>query len=174
MSFVLFVCGLFCGLTVTALGPIGLSIHLWREGAFENHYTKSMRGKKSFLFSVSGLGIAGAASSVLWQVTGPDHAGVIVVAASVPVTALTMTGAFWLAPTVAVAYGSWWQPAGGRAAYRQDMRVALARVTMGPRGKHAWQMITSGPRAGLRARRFAARCVGPTAASGHPPRRTER
>ncbi|MFE1265268.1 hypothetical protein ACFW5X_32720 [Streptomyces albogriseolus] len=112
MSFVLF-------LTVTALGSIGLSSYLWCWGAFTNHYAKSMWGKKGFLFSVSGLGIVGAASLVVWQVT---------------VIALTMTGAFWLAPTVAVAYGSWWQPAGGRAAYRQDMRVALARVTVGPRG----------------------------------------
>ncbi|MFD3549350.1 hypothetical protein ACFWUW_27755 [Streptomyces sp. NPDC058655] len=174
MSLVLFACGLFYGLTALALGSIGISIAVWVKGAFKNHYTMSVVGKNGVIYSVPSLGIAGVVSLVLRQVAGPHHAGVIVVAASVPVIACMMTGAFWIAPTATVAYGSWWMPAEDRSAYQQDMRCALAQVSARQRGKHAWGIVKSAPRAGLRARRFASRGVSPATESGHSARRPKR
>ncbi|MDX3458808.1 hypothetical protein PV396_43995 [Streptomyces sp. ME02-8801-2C] len=172
MSYISFACGLFGGLTVLTLGSIWASSGLWAVGAFGNNYTQSVTGKKGFLYSVFGLGITGATSFGLWQAAGPDHAGIIIITLSVPAIAFVTAVAFWLAPKSAVAYGSWWTPVEDRAAYRQDLRFALACVPVWRRGGHAWRMIKSGPRAGLRARRFGAWCAGATATGGHSSRRT--
>ncbi|TVZ90508.1 hypothetical protein [Streptomyces sp. BK340] len=174
MSLISYACGLFGGLTLLMLGSTWLSSGLWAVGAFSNNYTQSVGGKKWFLCSVFCLGVTGVASFALWQAAGPDHTGVIVVTVSVPAIAVVMAVAFWLAPAAAVAYGSWWTPAEDKTTYRQDLQFALVCVPIRQRGGHAWGMIKSGPRAGLRARRFAARCAGPVTVRGHSSRRTIR
>ncbi|MFI5966660.1 hypothetical protein ACIA8J_31445 [Streptomyces asoensis] len=174
MNFMSFACGLFGGLTVLMLGSMWASSGIWAVGAFSNNYTQSVGGKRWFLASVYCLGANGMVSYGLWRATGPDRTGVLAVAVSVLAVAFATAMAFWLAPALAVAYGSWWTPAEDKTAYRQDLRLALSCVPIWRRGGHAWGMIKSGPRAGLRARRFAARCAGPVTGDGHSSRRTIR
>ncbi|MEU4887672.1 MULTISPECIES: hypothetical protein [Streptomyces] len=68
---------------------------------------------------------------------------------------LVLSGTY--VPRVVAAYSSWWMPRAERTAHRQDMLYVLSQVHGGTRSRHAWGLLTSSPRAGLRARRHAAR-----------------
>ncbi|WP_229916895.1 hypothetical protein, partial [Streptomyces fructofermentans] len=60
-------------------------------------------------------------------------------------------------PKAVAAYSSWWMPKVERTAHRQDILYALTRASWGIRSRHAWELLKSSPRAGLRARRHHAR-----------------
>ncbi|MFD3549346.1 hypothetical protein ACFWUW_27735 [Streptomyces sp. NPDC058655] len=62
-----------------------------------------------------------------------------------------------LAPNAAAAYSSWWMPQAERRAHQQDVSYALSHVHAETRIRLAWELLTSSPRAGLRARRYTAR-----------------
>lgn len=76
--------------------------------------------------------------------------------------AVVLSAAAWLilsrafVPKVIAAYSAWWMPRAEQVAHRQDMFYALSQVRGGRRSRHAWGLLTSSPRAGLRARRHTA------------------
>ncbi|MFI1415686.1 hypothetical protein ACH4Y0_38080 [Streptomyces sp. NPDC020707] len=55
--------------------------------------------------------------------------------------------------TAVASYGAWWVPKAERTARRQDIRYALRQADRKMRSSHAWGVLKSSPRIGLRARR---------------------
>ncbi|MGW1364913.1 hypothetical protein ACWCQP_46885 [Streptomyces chartreusis] len=61
-------------------------------------------------------------------------------------------------PRAMAAYSAWWMPQVERTSHRQDILYALTCARWGmQRSRHAWSLLKSSPRAGLRSRRHHAR-----------------
>ncbi|MEV7252605.1 hypothetical protein [Streptomyces cyaneofuscatus] len=60
-------------------------------------------------------------------------------------------------PTAVAVYSSWWMPRSERAAHREDVLYALTQAHWKRRSRHAWGLLKSSPRVGLRARRHHTR-----------------
>ncbi|MFF3691650.1 hypothetical protein [Streptomyces sp. NPDC002187] len=60
-------------------------------------------------------------------------------------------------PKAVATYSALWMPEAERTEHRQDMLYALTQARPGRRSHHAWALLKSSPRAGLRARRHHAR-----------------
>ncbi|WP_145882009.1 hypothetical protein [Streptomyces sp. BK340] len=115
--------------------------------------------KNSILYGVMGSGASAIALLAAYLLHNPSlgetfrgmGAGGVLSAAAW----LILSGAY--IPKAVASYSAWWMPVAERAAHRQDMLFALSRVRWGTRSRHAWGLLTSSPRAGLRARRYTAR-----------------
>ncbi|MFE5676205.1 hypothetical protein ACFQ7B_03610 [Streptomyces erythrochromogenes] len=84
--------------------------------------------------------------------------GTIGVAAAVLPAAMSFLFGWWVlsmsnVPGAVAAYSSWWMPPAERFAHREDMLYALLQTDGVDRSRHAWGLIKSSPRAGLRERR---------------------
>ncbi|MFE2473700.1 hypothetical protein [Streptomyces mirabilis] len=124
--------------------------------------------KNRMVYGSASLLIAAVAGTVSWAFTRP---GFVEIADGFLGGGLVIAAGAWVlngnyVPKAVAAYSAWWMPKAERTAHRQDILYALTaagqlRQAWGfwyweTRSEHAWGLLKSSPRAGLRARRYYA------------------
>lgn len=139
-----------------------------RSGGAPDQVARAKNKIIANLVAFAGFGIL---MVIVWTVTEPTTAQVF---KGMAVMAVISAGV-WLflswtvVPTAVAAYSAWWMPKAERTAHRQDIRYALRQADWGRRSSHAWGVLKSSPRVGLRARRHHKRLAA--AMTGPPVRR---
>lgn len=125
--------------------------------------------KNSIIYGVMGSMVSGIALLVIYLVGSPSlqeiFRGMGTGGALGAAVWLILSGKY--VPKAVAAYSAWWMPKTERTAHRQDMLYALSQVRSVTRSRHAWGLLTSSPRSGLRARRYTARLERAPVESGH-------
>lgn len=141
----------------------------WRsDGAAD----RVANAKNNIIYGLQTVAMSSVLAVVLWLGAGG------------PPTAQTLRGmvlgavvsaGIWLlllsravVPTAVAAYSAWWMPKAERTTHRQDIRYALRQADGRRRSSHAWGVLKSSPRVGLRARRHHKRLA--EAMTGSPAR----
>jgi hypothetical protein len=127
--------------------------------------------KNKTIYGLRTVAASSASALILWLVAGgPTTAQIF---RGMALGAVVSAG-MWLllsravVPTAVAAYSAWWMPKAERTAHRQDIRYALRQAEGGRRSSHAWGVLKSSPRVGLRARRHHKRLAA--AMTGSPAR----
>jgi hypothetical protein len=118
------------------------------------------------------LGLAGSSITaiIFWLIAGPTTDQILVGISGGALfqagrrASLSSTGV----STAVAVYSAWWMPKAERTAHCQDIRYALRQTGWIRRSSHAWGVLKSSPRVGLRARRHHKRLAA--AATGSPAR----
>lgn len=115
--------------------------------------------KNRIVYALVGLLASATLGTAAAAVINPSFSDLLVgfgLAAAVGAAGwLTLTGTF--VPKAVASYSSWWMPKAERTEHRQDILYALTQARWAARSRHAWGLLKSSPRAGLRARRYHVR-----------------
>ncbi|MFJ6485991.1 hypothetical protein ACIQK6_38590 [Streptomyces sp. NPDC091682] len=120
---------------------------------------KIARAKKTIIFGIYGVicaSVVGVVVQLAYQPTLVESMRGVILAGAV---ALIISQVFFtnFVPRMIAAYSSWWVPKAERSAHREDIFCALIDSRGLERSRHIWQEFASGPRAGLRSRRYHVR-----------------
>jgi hypothetical protein len=124
----------------------------WRsDGAAD----RVANAKNNTIYGLQTIAVSIVAAVIMWTVAKSTPAQIFhgMAVGAVISAGMGLLLAWPVVPPAVAAYSAWWMPKAERTAHRQDIRYALRHSDRGRRSSHAWGVLKSGPRVGLRARR---------------------